>query len=183
MIVYRVSASLEFQGITSDEYDRVFDLTKNGAEVIGDCVFPECYVSSLKEKRGNFFRITSGSLLCDDLAKNALSEVLPNKCEFITVKVEDIGTLTFINVPIKLNPIDEDRSIWKADKKRKTILKYEFDTAELVDAPCLFRVPQHRYNKLMTVTGRPAYNDDFYTRYHDAGLTGLEFSKLWSYEN
>jgi len=185
MIVYRVTSDLDYQAIDSDEHKYLFKLTSGLAEPLGDVTFPKCHISSYKDKRGNFFRLTNGNLTLDENALSVVKPVMPNDTEYFPVSVEDEGEVYYANLMVKVDALDADNCSWRkeSDGKRKIILGYQFHAEKLESVPCLFKIPEHRYTRLFTVTNRSVQADDFYTRYHDAGLTGLTFEKLWDDES
>lgn len=183
MEVYRIRNEEGFQDVMSDD-DAFWRLTSSRAEALGDVVFPNCYISSPKDQRGNFFNIGSGELLFDNTALLSLESVLQGCGELHTVNVETIGTLFYYNNLQKIDALDIENTWWRkeSDGSKKIILKHEFNASKLATAPCLFAIPQNRFSKLLTVTGQEGISDDFYSVYNAVGLSGLKFEKLWSTE-
>lgn len=180
-----VKSDTEYQGLLTTENDTLPGYIKTIAEPLGAIKFPQFYVTSLKEKRGNFFSTASSHLVTDKMGFEVIKSVLPEPNEFYPIVVEDVGELVFVNIFTKLDALNADDTRWRKerDDSRRIILKYEFYADKLITAPCLFKIPEHRYTKLITVTGRPDVKDDFYTKYHETGLTGLKFEKLWTDED
>ena len=184
MVVYRVVSNLDYQGLMSDEDELLFKLTSSLGEPLGSVNFPKCHIGSLKDKRGNFFRLSNGNVVVDQLALSTIKPVMPKGTEYFPIQVEGIGELMYVNNTIKIDALDAEKCSWRheADGKRKIILGYKFHADKLETAPCLFKLPEHRFTRLLTVTGRASQPDDFYTRYTNAGLSGLVFEKLWTNE-
>ena len=184
MVVYRVVSNLDYQGLMSDEDELLFKLTSSLGEPLGSVNFPKCHIGSLKDKRGNFFRLSNGNVVVDQLALATIKPVMPKGTEYFPIEVEGIGELTYVNIIVKIDALDAENCSWRreSDGKRKIILGYKFHSDKLEEAPCLFKISEHRFTRLLTVTSRDSQPDDFYTRYTNAGLSGLVFEKLWTNE-
>ena len=189
MRIYEVRAALEFQSVVADDDDKRLELGKridkilSGERIsIGDFIFSGYYVSTPKQKRGNFFNISSGLWMFDDVALDALKESVQDAGELFKVSVEEVGLLNVLNVTeVCEHALDHENSRWWKRPSGGTpmVTDHVFSREDVVTKSGLFLIPENRFSRTLAATGAPNQVNDFYKQYCEAGLTGLDFSLLW----
>lgn len=184
MKVHLVRNEVGYKNIMSEDRTKLTPLLSRMNNPIGDFAFPSFYVSTPKASVSNFYPIGYELLAFDEIARNALWDVIGEAGEHYSVEVEDVGTLSIFNVTETCDALDHDKSVWREedDGEKYVVLKHVFNPERIVGKSCLFKIAENRYSKILCVTGAPNQQGDFYTRYHEAGLTGLKFTELWSDE-
>lgn len=142
---------------------------------------PEVYIRNPKLKRGNFFFLTVGALVFDDVARDALAPLLEASGEVLPLPCGE-ETLFLLNVLDCVDALDEARTKWKQNQhsgKRTGIEIHEFYDNRIPEVP-LFKIPQTSRADIYTCCGMKDPGDEFKPAYEAAGLTGLIFDYVWS---
>ena len=190
MRVFEVREHMDYQPVMTEDEEKTGDLIRRrdnflegATPSIGDFDFPNYYVSVPKAKRGNFFGMGTGLWLFDEAARSALKGIVEAAGNLFKVEVEDVGTLNALEVTeVCRRAVDHERSRWRGppDGRWRPILEYAFHEDEIDTKSGLFLVPENRFSRTFAVTDRPGSPDDFFKRYQDTGLSGLEFRLLWN---
>lgn len=184
MKVYTVGPDTKFQMVTTDNKEFFRSFPEYG-KPLGNCEFPSFYVEDLKAKKGNFFSTVRGPLLFDQKALNALTPSIQLAGELFSVPVEEQVELTYCNLLEVCDCLDEEKSsapVSPFTGKKSQIIQFAFKSSKIQSKSGLFRIPYGRSAKIFAVTDMPSREDDFYSLYHSAELTGLEFRWQWTDE-
>ena len=187
MKIYTVHPDTSYRSVMAEGNKReVFSSLSDYANPLDHPKFPNFYIPNLKEKPGNFYSLGINSLLFDQKALEALKPSIELAGQLFPVSVEQLGTLTYCHLREMCDCLDEEKSkgpIHPATGTASPLKKFVFYPSKVHSQSGLFRIPQGLSAKIFAVTDIPSRNDDFYSLYQAAGLTGLEFRKVWSDEN
>lgn len=182
MKVFEVDADIKYQSIITEERKQLLSLVSRLNNPIGDIKFPNFYVRNPKNEAGNFYSMGYELLAFDEVAHNTLLNEVEVAGENYTLKVDDIDTLHALNVTETCDALDHEKTVWREedDGGKYKVLKYAFVPEKIVTNSGLFTMAENRYTRIFAVTGAPEQHGDFYSRYHEACLTGLRFTERWS---
>lgn len=147
----------------------------------------EFYVSNPINPKGSFSSVTGCSFAIDSrlLGDERISNMLAICSELLPIKTENGDDLHIVNVTQCLSVLDVGKTVrdksWDSVRQVPApgrIVKYEFHANRLNHSP-LFKIPEEINCSIFTHTGTQAPEDDFYAIYHQLGLTGLKFEKVW----
>lgn len=182
MKVYKVYPT-GHQGVNATSDDTVLrQLAVKPLPSFMDVEFPTYYIGTLKEKRGNFFRLYHYALLFDSVAKEALGNIVQLAGESYALEVEEVGQLTFVNtLETCEEALDRDKTTFRNnDLDYKTgPMDFVFNPEKITTKTGLFKIPDTFYGTQYVVSNSARQEFDFYKIYHDAGLTGLKFEMVW----
>jgi hypothetical protein len=185
MNVYRIESDLDYQALIARDLDRY-------GTIVGSRGFSQqplsprwetldCFVSEPRLPRGDFLYFTVGtfafSARIDSLLRKmfgAVAELLPITCEGEPYEL--------VNILRRIEPIDREIAIPKllANKWIVGFEKYAFVPRKL-HGESIFTI-EDEAGALFTISDHGDAERDFYRRYRELGLKGLNFELVWRQE-
>src|SRR5690349_21379938 len=89
-------------------------LTFDGTEKMSTWQMPSVYIFNPKKKRGDFFYLTAGSLVCNDSTCNQMQDLLEMSGELLPL-VFNNENYHVVNATECVNVLDEVKTIWACD--------------------------------------------------------------------
>ena len=142
---------------------------------------PSVYVLNPKLKMGNFIYLIPGALICDQIATEALRDILEMSGELLPILHEG-KEYTILNVTECVNALNQEKTEWKYSKRSGAkigIAHYSFHMNRFPETS-LFKIPETSRSEILTYSGLKDPEDEFITICQKQGLTGLLFEELWS---
>lgn len=145
------------------------------------------YILNPANERGSFSSLIGGGFAIDGrlLNNQRIWNILSICAEMLPIETENGDTLYIVNVTQCLSALDVTQTIrdksWDSVRNvpaKGRILKYAFHKERLNHAT-LLKIPEEIGCSVFTHTGTHATEDDFFTVYHQLGLTGLKFEEVW----
>ena len=140
----------------------------------------KCYVQNPKLRRGNFFHLCPGLLVCDQKALEGMEDIFEMAGEVLSLELENGSRLFGINVLECVNAIDVENTEWRVSSSgvKTGIVRHVFHPNRFTEST-LFKVPETSRGELLSYAELKDENDEFKGRYKDLGLAGLVFEELW----
>lgn len=158
-------------------------LTMNCTRKLKDWVPPEIRVPNPTLAKGNFFHLTSGALVIDGTATEALRDVLEMAGELLPLKYKG-EDYTLLNITECMDCLDHERTEWVLGKTTgaKIDIKRHVFNPDRMSESSIFKIPQ-RLATMYVVAGRVDPEDEFKFRVEQNHLKGLLFEEVWRDED
>lgn len=186
MIIYRIKPSLDkIQNILPVDEGFYDILTFAGEPKLPTWEPISFYVFNPLRVKANFyiFASNSGVIAMDEKAAYELSPFWGLAGELLPIYLEDGTKLLLLNVLEIANALNQKDTVFDyyPDGTRGRILKPVFHTNRFPESS-IFKIPEVVKSNILTYSGVKAPEDEFYTAYHESGLSGLVFEEYYSNE-
>jgi hypothetical protein len=157
----------------------------NGVPFAGEWKVPTFYIEKPLIPRPDFFNAVLG-LVCNEKAREIAGEAMEMSGEFLPIRVEDIkGEYWIYNITNTINVVDEAKSEWQKlgpGPDDRMLCRPAFISARFGEET-IFKIPQDRGARMYCAefSGDPDAGE-FKAVVEHSGLTGLEFTLVWTDE-
>jgi len=170
-----------------DTFDYIYQHGKGlaGIPFAKEWKVPRFYIEKPLIPRPDFFNAVLG-LVCNENAREIAGEAMEMSGEFLPIRVEGVaGEHWIYNITNTINVVDEQKSDWQRlgpGPGDRMLRKPAFISARFGDET-IFKMPQDRGARTYCVefTGDPD-DGEFKAVVEHSGLTGLEFTLVWTDE-
>jgi hypothetical protein len=157
----------------------------NGVPFPKEWKTPTFYIEKPLVPRPNFWRVC-GAVACDEKAREIAGGAMEMSGEFLPIRVEDTrGEYWIYNVTNTINVVDEARSEWQKlgpGPEDRMLRRPAFISARFGEET-IFKIPQDRGARMYCVEFTCDPDDgEFKAVVEHSGLTGLEFTLVWTDE-
>ena len=186
MKIFLVSHDPAYASITADYSNGATDMSDLRGDAIHDFRAPVCRLTDSNSKIGNFLFLNETALVFSKDTDVAMGEFFEYGGRIHWLHVDGVGTLGILNIEEICNPINKKESEWVVGSWQKTIEmnKLVFHKSRISTMSGLFKIPELDYRPILTSTRTSSdsrwFENDFYEKYHDLGMTGLRFIEIWS---
>lgn len=141
---------------------------------------PKTYIFNPTVSPKNFFALPVAALVFDKVALNVFQNVFEMAGEILELEQEQGPDIYLLNVLDCMNALDTNKTTWQitADGVRSRILNYAFHKERALNESTLFKIPETSHVDIFCFSGIKHKADEFYSLYHEHGMSGLVFEKI-----
>lgn len=186
MKVYQIKVDSEFQALVPMDLELYISIVTSrgfsGQPLLSRWKQLNCFVDDPQLRRGDFFGFSAGTFAFAEDVNASLREIFVSVGETVPI-IYDAKRYELINVLRRIDPIDRQRAIPKMLDGKWIVgfEKYAFIPRKL-HCESIFLI-QEEPSSLFTVSDHDYPERDFYRKYVELGLRGINFKLVWSEES
>lgn len=175
--IFRIREDVHrFAVLVNDDQSLVFEFDGQRKE---RWVVPELVQFNRLENRANFMYWRAGALCFDEVAFDAMGDILEMSGEVLPARLqgEDVYILNVTEICAALDPNASEWRVSSRTGERLSVVRPVFRW-DMFSVSTVFKLVDTCRADIYTVTGVTDEEDEFIGRYRARGLTGLEFDLL-----